>query len=510
MRNTAIDFLYQTVQKFPDKPCVEDDQEVLSFEQFFFKASKLAEVLRQGNKTNQPVLVYLPKNVSSIVSFGAILMSGNFYAPVDLRSPKKRLQAILENLIPYRVISTRNFQKDLQELSLPEEKIIFLEQVIADTNSRSVEQLIANSRKTTDKIIDMDPCYVMHTSGSTGVPKGVVISHQGVIDYIEWAIPCLKVDENDIIGNQAPLYFDNSTLDIYLCWATGAKLNLIPEGLFAFPVKLIEYMEEKKITFIFFVPSVLVNVSKMNLLRPDRLPALNKIVFAGEVMPTKHLAYWQENLHDRVFVNLYGPTEITVDCTYFIVDRKFEPHESLPIGFPCHNSGVLILNDNGSLANNGEQGELCVRGSSLALGYWNDDEKSNKVFVQNPLQKNYFDRIYRTGDIVYQNEREEIIYVGRKDSQIKHMGNRIELGEIETAVMIMPDIDNCCALYNQAKQEITIFYEGKEEILVSDFRKSMADILPGYMIPRKIHYLETLPMNPNGKIDRKTLQHNFF
>jgi amino acid adenylation domain-containing protein len=352
----------------------------------------------------------------------------------------------------------------------------------------------------------MDPCYVMHTSGSTGVPKGVVIPHQGVIDYIEWAIPCLKVDENDIIGNQAPLYFDNSTLDIYLSWSTGAKLNLIPEGLFAFPVKLIEYMEEKKLTFIFFVPSVLVNVSKMNLLRPDRLPALNKIIFAGEVMPTKHLAYWQENLHERVFVNLYGPTEITVDCTYFIVDRKFEPHESLPIGFPCHNSGVIILNDNDFLAENGGQGELCVRGSSLALGYWNDDEKSNKVFVQNPLQKNYFDRIYRTGDIVYQNERGEIIYVGRKDSQIKHMGNRIELGEIETAAMTIPDIDNCCALYNAVKQEITFFYEGKDEISIVEFKRSLKQFLPDYMIPRKILRKDSLPMNPNGKIDRKALK----
>lgn len=508
MTNSAINFLYRTALKYPDKICLADNREKLSFKELVSKASGLAEVLRQEDKVNEPVLVYLPKSASAIVSFAGILMSGNFYAPIDLNSPKKRLGAIIQNLVPYRIISTWQYQEDLRDLSIQQEKIIFLEDV--GTYALSIEEMVTSSRKITDRIIDMDPCYVMHTSGSTGVPKGVVVPHRGVIDYIDWAISCLRVNENDVIGNQAPLYFDNSTLDIYLSWATGAKLDLIPESVFIFPAKVVEYLEQREITFFFFVPSVLVNISKMNVLSPDRLPTLKKVIFAGEIMPTKHLAYWQENLPDRLYVNLYGPTEITVDCTYFIVDRIYRPEESLPIGFPCHNSGILILNEKDELAAVGEQGELCVRGSSLALGYWNDDEKTKQVFVQNPLQKNYFDRIYRTGDIVYQNERGEIIYVGRKDSQIKHMGHRIELGEIETAAMTMPDIDICCALYNKNKQEITLFYEGKDEIPASAFWKSMADILPGYMIPRKTHYLETLPTNPNGKIDRKTLQHNFF
>jgi len=510
MKNTVIHFLYATSQKFPDKPCVADNQEALTFRELFSKASDLAEKLKQGGKINQPVLVYLPKGVSAIVSFASILISGNFYAPVDLKSPKERIKVILENLIPYRVISTRQYIEDLQELSVPDEKIIFLEDIGKESAGHSIEELIANSRKTTDQIIDTDPCYVMHTSGSTGIPKGVVIPHRGVIDYIEWAIPCLKVDENEVIGSQAPLYFDNSTLDIYLSWGAGAKLDLIPEELFLFPVKLIEYMETQKITFIFFVPSVLVNISKMNLLHPDRLPTLEKVIFAGEVMPTKHLAHWQENLPDKLYINLYGPTEITVDCTYFIVDRKYEPYERLPIGFPCHNSGILILNNEDRAAKVGEQGELCVRGSSLALGYWNDDEKSRQSFTQNPLQKNYFDRIYRTGDLVYQNERNEIIYVGRKDSQIKHMGNRIELGEIETAAMTISCIDNCCVLYNEKKQEITLFYEGKEEFPIGDLRKALTQHLPNYMIPKKAHYFEKLPFSPNDKIDRKNLKNEFF
>jgi D-alanine--poly(phosphoribitol) ligase subunit 1 len=510
MRNSAISFLYDTVKKFPDKLCVADDQEALAFAQLFFRAASLAEVLKEGGKINQPILVYLPKTAQAIMSFAAVLLSGNIYAPVDLKSPKKRLQNMIKNLKPYRVISTRQYREDLDELSVPQEDTVFLEDLLTYDNTRALDEMIEESQRTTSRIIDTDPCYVMHTSGSTGIPKGVVVPHRGVVDYIEWAIPCLKVDENEVIGNQAPLYFDNSTLDIYLSWATGSELHLIPESLFVFPAKLIEYLENHKITFIFFVPVVLVNIAKFNLLSPKRLPDLKKVIFAGEVMPTKHLAYWQENLPDKLYANLYGPTEITVDCTYFIVNRKYEPHQTLPIGFPCHNSGILILNEKDSLAGVGEQGELCVRGSSLALGYWNDEEKTKEVFVQNPLHNNYRDPIYRTGDLVYRNERGEIILVGRKDSQIKHMGNRIELGEIETAAMTLPQIDSCCVLYNQEKQEITLFYEGKNEIPISKFKKSLADAVPNYMLPRKIYYFERLPINPSGKIDRKALQEEFF
>ena len=510
MRNSTINFLYDTVKKYPDKPCISDSQEVLCFREFFSRASGLSEVLIQGNKINQPILIYLPKIASAIVSFAAVLMSGNFYVPVDLKSPKKRLQNILEHLVPYRVISMRHYREDLQELSIQNEKLIFLDDIPSQTSNLSINKMITISQKTTNKIIDMDPCYVMHTSGSTGIPKGVVIPHRGVIDYLEWAISCLKVNNNEIIGNQAPLHFDNSTLDIYVSWATGAMIHLIPEELFIFPIKLIEYLEKHKITFIFFIPSVLVNIAKLKLFSPDRLPALKKVIFAGEVMPTKYLAYWQKKLPGRLYVNLYGPTEITVDCTYFIVNRIYEPHESLPIGSPCHNSGILILDKNDDLVHPGEPGELCVRGSSLGLGYWDDEVKTKQVFTQNPTQKNYLENIYRTGDIVYKNEHDEIIFVGRKDSQIKHMGYRIELGEIERAAITMPKIDNCCALYNQKKQEITLFYEGKHEISISKFKKFLAQILPGYMLPKKIIYMRRIPLNPSGKIDRKSLINEFF
>jgi amino acid adenylation domain-containing protein len=509
MKNSSINFLYETVQNNPDKICVADEHNALNFSTLFTRAYNISKVLQKENTINQPVLVYLPKSIDAIVCFAGILLSGNFYVPVDIKSPQKRIEKIIQNLAPYRIMSTHTYEDYLKALSIPHEQIIFLEDINTENNNNSMNEMIAQVRRITDQIIDTDPCYIMYTSGSTGTPKGVVIPHRGVINYIEWAVSCLEVNRDDIIGNQAPFYFDNSTLDIYLSWSTGAQLHLIPESMFLFPIKLIEYLEKKEITFIFFIPSVLISISQMNLLSHNRLASLKKIVFAGEVMPTKHLAYWQKMLPDKVYVNLYGPTEITVDCTYFFVDRIYKPDESLPIGYPCNNSAVLILNEHNECASIGEQGELCVRGSSLALGYWNDEEKTRAEFVQNPLKKNYFDRIYRTGDIVYKNEKDQIIFVGRKDSQIKHMGYRIELGEIEHAAGSLSSVNKCCVLYNNDKKEITLFYEAEKEISSAEFRKTLSALIPNYMIPRKFTFFKKLPLNPNGKIDRKALENEY-
>jgi len=507
MRNSAVTFLFETVRKHPRKVFLSGNKDDLRFDQFFFKAFLLAEILHKDSGINRPILTYLPKTASALVAFAAILMSGNYYVPLDIKSPKKRLKQIIKQFDHYKIVSGKEFLNDLRELSVSNHKVICVEDSeLSEPYARpSLDAMIEKTQLITNQIIDLDPCYIMYTSGSTGIPKGVVIPHRGVIDYIEWAISLLGVDENEIIGNQAPFLFDNSTLDIYLSWATGAKLCLIPEETFLFPVDIIRFLEEHKVTFVFFVPSVLVNISKLKLLSPGSLSSLSKIVFAGEPIPSKHLAYWQENLPGRTFINLYGPTEITVDCTYFIVDRIYLPHETLPIGLPRLNSGILILNEQGIPVSSGEKGELCVRGSSLALGYWKDNEKTRQAFIQNPVQNNFRDLIYHTGDICYKNQKKEIIFVGRKDTQIKHRGYRIELGEIETATKALQDIDDCCAFYNEENQEIYLFYEGKIELSPTEFRTLLSEQLPEYMIPRKFMRVDFLPRTPNGKIDRAAL-----
>jgi amino acid adenylation domain-containing protein len=349
----------------------------------------------------------------------------------------------------------------------------------------------------------------MHTSGSTGVPKGVVISHRSIFNYINWAIDTFSISENEVIGNQAPLFFDNSTLDIYLMIFTGATLHLIPEQFFMFPAKLLSYVKTNQINFVFWVPSVLINIANLKLLKSIEILSLKKVLFAGEVMPVKHLNYWINNLDDSVvFANLYGPTEITVDCTYYIVNRKFRDDELLPIGKPCRNSDILILNKENTICKTWEQGELCVRGSSLALGYWNNFEKTDSVFVQNPLNTHYPEKIYRTGDMVYMNRQGEIIFVGRNDFQIKHLGYRIELGEIEHSILSVFNSINACVLYDHSKNDIVLFYEFHDEIPIKEFRIKLKDVLSKYMMPTRYVKLDKIPLTASGKIDRVFLKNS--
>ncbi len=495
MQKSVVEYLINTTRLFPKKTAVLDSKSSVSFEELLKKASAIAQVIGQYSIRNAPVGVYLPKGTSMVISFAGINLSSNFYVPLDTKSPGPRMSSILDVLECKLVITD---QAHLDALSgFYEGDVLVLEDML--TKDALINEVISFL----DRQVDTDPVYSIFTSGSTGVPKGVVISHRGVIDYIDWAVDTFKIDSNTIIGNQAPFYFDNSTLDIYLMYATGATLNVIPESLFAFPAKLMDYIDEAKISFVFWVPFVLVNVANMNILESKKPKYLKDVFFAGEVMPNKHLNYWRQHLPGCRYANLYGPTEITVDCTYYVVERAFADDEPLPIGYPCRNSDVLILVDRKRLAECGEQGELCVRGSSLALGYYNNPEKTKAAFIQNPLHHHYPETIYCTGDIVYKNDLGEIIYVGRVDSQIKHNGYRIELGEIETAVLGSHLVENCCVLYDFKNKRIVLFYQSVNELTALELRKAIGSKIPHYMIPSKLVRVDQMRQNANGKIDRQ-------
>ncbi len=494
MQKNVIEYLQNTVNKFPNKTAVEDSEMCLSFSELWINAQKLSCTLCKKIGNNNPIGVYIPKGCMMVSSFAAINLSGNFYVPLDTKSPDSRINSILTTLDSQIVITDRNHEKQLK--SFCHNTIIVIEDVL--NNTFDINDAFCNMSKQ----IDTDPVYSIFTSGSTGTPKGVVISHRGVIDYIDWAVDCFRFEPESVIGNQAPFYFDNSTLDIYLMYATGATLSIIPETFFAFPSKLVDYLNDKKITFVFWVPFVLVNVANLNILETKKPKYIKDIFFAGEVMPNKHLNYWRKNLPNCRFANLYGPTEITVDCTYYEVKREFSDCESLPIGFPCKNSDVMILVDRKRRATQGEQGELCVRGSSLALGYYNNPEKTQSSFIQNPLQNHYPETIYCTGDIVYENELGEIMYVGRIDSQIKHNGYRIELGEIETAILSTNLVNNCCVIYDFNKKKIVMFYQSVLELNMVELRKLLSVKIPRYMMPSDFHKEEILKQNGSGKIDR--------
>lgn len=426
-----------------------------------------------------------------------VLYSGNHYTILDVKSPADRINLILNSLEPIAIIADKKSLKKAQELGL--EKNLFLYEEMIE--SQIDDKTINNIRR---KMIDTDPMYILFTSGSTGVPKGTVISHKAVIAYTQWVVTTFGIDENTIWGSQTPFYFSMSITDVFSTIASGATLYIIPKMYFSFPVKLLNYINELQINSIYWVPSALSIVANFKALDEIKVNTLQRIMFAGEVMPTKQLNYWIENIPKAMYANLFGPTETTDICTYYVVDRKFENSESLPIGNSCNNCDTIIIKEDGTEASYGEEGELCVRGSFLAMGYYNNPEKTSAVFVQNPLNKKYPEIIYKTGDIVKYNERGELIYLSRKDFQIKHMGYRIELGEIETTINNVEGVSTCACIYDKESSKIVLFYQGdKEENEIIDISKK---VLTTYMQPSVTIKLDRIPYNSNGKIDRVNLK----
>jgi amino acid adenylation domain-containing protein len=500
MQANVLEYLTATLERTPDRAAVFDGTTRLTFQELSDRARTLAaRIAVFSDATNQPVAMFLPKGCDQLVALVGILHSGNCYVPLDVNSPAPRLAAILADLRPACVVTDRRHADRLPAGTHP---LVLEDEPVAGVNPASAVE------RWTQRI-DTDPVYIMYTSGSTGTPKGVVIPHRGVIDHIDWAKSFFALDGSAVIGNQSPFNFDMSTLDIYLCLALGATLVLIPEQLFIFPAKLVEFLQDQKVSLIYWVPSLMANIANLRLLDKLQLPGLNHVLFAGEVISNKHLNYWRRRVPNAVYANLFGPTEITDTCTCYVVDREFQDDEPLPIGRACRNSGIQMLNEHNRLVVEGEVGELCVRGSCLALGYWNDVEKTSGAFVSNPLNPHYPDRTYRTGDLAYYNERGEIMFAGRKDQQVKHMGYRVELGEIEHAALAVKGLGNACVLYDRSRKEIVLFYEAASEVGPAVIRQELSRTLPKYMLPTAFHRLDLLPTNPNGKADRQSLANTF-
>lgn len=500
MKNSVLSWLDETAKRLPNKLALQDISGNITYQEYRSKSLAIAYKIVELNKgeMKKPVVVYLEKGKEVLVSFMGVAYSGCFYSPIDTEMPQSRVDKILEVLKPEIVITTNKLKTNFEKFNFYGSYIIYEETICSEEDETAVKPY-------TEKIIDTDLLYVLFTSGSTGVPKGVSICHRSVIDYTDWVTETFNITQKDTFGNQAPFYFDNSILDIYSCMKMGATLNIIPKKLFFQPVPLLEYIKYNKINTIFWVPSALIVVSKLKAFRNvDLSDTLKRVLFCGEVMPNKQLNIWRKFLPNVTYANLYGPTEITDACTYYIVDREFSDDEPLPIGIPMSNTDILVLNDEDKLVTDDEVGELCVRGTSLAMGYYNNPEKTRSAFVQNPLNKAVPEIIYRTGDLVRYNEYREIIYISRKDFQIKHLGHRIELGEIETAISSLEEVTLNCCLYDEKNQKIVLFVDAQVD---RDYIKERIEkLVPEYMIPGKVIYLENMPINANGKIDRIKLK----
>ena len=353
--------------------------------------------------------------------------------------------------------------------------------------------------------VDVDPLYINFTSGSTGVPKGVTVSHRSVLDFIPQFAEIFGITQNDILGNQAPFDFDVSVKDLYTALYTGAKVQIIPRAYFSQPTNLMDYLADHEVTILVWAVSAMCFVSIMNGFS-YRIPSrVRQVLFSGEVMPIKHLMKWKSALPHARFVNLYGPTEITCNCTYAILpDRDFAPDEALPIGRAFPNEKVFLLDENDALVTvPGQAGEICVSGTALALGYYADPVRTAQAFTQNPLNTNWYERVYRTGDLARYDESGSLYYIGRRDFQIKHMGHRVELGEIEAAAMRCDAVTRACCTFDAERQRLHLFYTGSCE--KAALLAALKESLPPFMQPNTAVQLDEMPLNKNGKIDRTAL-----
>ena len=489
MIRSVCDFLDNSALKFPNKIAFVEGQKSISYKDFNKITSAVASRILEFLIKKEPILIILPKGIDALISMFGVAKSGNFYSIIDEKMPRERVEKIIAKLRPKLIITSKELYFDY---GIP---VIFSD----DFATFSINQTALNAVN----IIDTDLLYVLFTSGSTGEPKGVAITHKSVVDFVFWLKETFNISENEIFASQAPFIFDWSICDVYGAMSVGACLHILPNSLFAFPKKITEYIEKHKINIICWVPSVLSYFANTNALDTANLSSIKKVLFAGEIMPIKQLNMWRKALPHAIFANLFGPTELANICCYYLVNRILSEDEVIPIGNACKNIELLVFDENMRLITKPHvKGELYARGTCLSVGYYNDPEKTAEAFIQNPLQNAYEEKIYKTGDIVAYNEYGELVCYGRIDSQIKLKGHRIELGEIEAALSSHNDISRCACVFKN--DEITAFYESASEI--KNLQEFLSQKVQNYMVPQYFKHIEKFELNSNGKIDRIKLK----
>lgn len=501
MKKTIIEYFENTVKEHPQNIAVADIDNQLTYEQLSDIAKNVACQIAKCEIHKRPIAIFMKRSAYLPAAMMSVLYSGNFYAVLDYESPRQRIEKILNTLMPAMIIYESEYQDIVDTFDDTILKFNFEEALEANQRDDSVIEKI--QRQATSN----DPAYALFTSGSTGVPKGALLTNLNVISYIHWFIDCFDINSETVFGSQTSLYFSMSVSDFYASMFTGASYQIIPKTYFAFPAKLIAFMDERKINTIYWVPSALGIVAKFDLFKYCLPKTLKKVLFAGEVMPVKYLNYWRKYLPDVLYANLFGPTETTDICAYYIVDREFEETQSLPIGVACDNCELLVIDSDGNEVLDDSVGELYVNSPFVASGYYRNKEKTAEAFVQNPLHHNYNDIVYKTGDLVRRNEYGELEYIGRKDFQIKHLGYRIEPSEIETVLNTVENVDLTVCVYDKEGDQLILAYESQKD-LSSELNEAAQNLLPHYMRPSEFKQYLVFPKNANGKIDRKEILKN--
>ena len=489
----VLEYLEISSQRFPNKTALAMREQKITFLELRKKAVSLGcTIQRLCHIQNQPIGVFVNRTIEPAIWFLGVLYSGNYYVPLDPGMPINKLQAIVNDSSFSVIIGTEEQRNIICEL---------------DYSGHYITEIDSNEEVPALPKIGGDiPAYMVYTSGSTGSPKGVLKSHSAIVSFIEAYCETFRFKEEEVIGNQTPFFFDASAKDFYLMLKTGATLEIIPSELFALPPMLIEYLNEKRITFASWVPTVLSIVAQLNPFSLVKPVTLKRLFFVGEVMPMKHLNRWRVELPHIQYVNLYGQSEIAGICGFYEVNGDCSDDSVLPIGKPLKNSEIYLCKNDEIIAEPNQLGEMYIVSQALALGYYHEEEKTSKAFVYKDFGYGVV-RCFKTGDLAQYDCEGNLVFATRSDFQIKHMGHRIELGEIEAVAGSFEEIARCCCLYNPERKKIVLFCEVSSiaHITEREIRNRLKTKLSNYMVPGKVTILDQLPINANGKIDRKKL-----